>query len=502
MKPSLDILRDHADAFLSELARAQHRYFVGRSAQLSTNQLYAEFPELSDPETFAQRREVVAAQSAKEGGSNTLDPWLEFVATQVEEARAAAANEAIAALEASPVLPSIGLEPHLSIRESVAAIPHERARERREMLESTLATTLADHQDAYAGRPAAAEEAAQALRASSYLGLREQVSGYVFSSLAADCERVLAQTEDAYRDALSYALRRLDPVLLPGRPNRHDLSRAAVVPWFLEHFAPSDVLPTIARSFAEGRLDFRSHAPIAIDSEPGLPEGFPPRCFSIEVPDDVRAAARPRGGIADAAQLLHVLGQAQHRANTDAAQPLEYRRLGDASVNQAFGFLFEHLLVDPAWNRRYLRLPQRVAKEASQMAAFVQLAALRSACAFLPCELTLFRRGHREGSSEYEDRMGAPLLVGVNPAFFLYELLPQLSRTQVLRGFALEARLHSVLRERFNEDFWRNPAAGTWLTQLFSRGQRDDATKLSQELGGPLELAMAGTRLVAALNGS
>jgi hypothetical protein len=67
---------------------------------------------------------------------------------------------------------------------------------------------------------------------------------------------------------------------------------------------------------------------------------------------------------------------------------------------------------------------------------------------------------------------------------------------------ALEARLHSVLRERFNEDFWRNPAAGTWLTQLFSRGQREDAEKLSRELGGPLELAMAGTRVVAALGGS
>jgi hypothetical protein len=197
-----------------------------------------------------------------------------------------------------------------------------------------------------------------------------------------------------------------------------------------------------------------------------------------------------------------VLGQAQHRANTDASQPLEYRRLGDESVNHAFGFLFEHLLLDPAWNRRYLRLPQRVAKEASQMAAFVQLAALRSACALLPCELTLFQRGHQEASSEYEERMGPALLVGVNPSFFLYELLPQLSRTQVLRGLALEARLHSVLRERFNEDFWRNPAAGTWLTQLFSRGQREDAEKLSRELGGPLELAMAGTRVVAALGGS
>jgi hypothetical protein len=492
MKPSLDILRDHADAFLTELARAQHRYFVGRSTQLSTPQLYAEFPDLSDPETFAQLRELATASTPV---------WLEFVATEVEEARAVAANEAIAALEALPVLPSIGLEPQLSIRESIAAIPHERSRERRGMLEATLATTLADHEDVYARRAEAAEEVALALHASSYVGLREQVSGYLFSNLAADCERVLAQTEDAYRDALSYALRRLDATLRPGSSKRHDLLRAAVVPWLLEHFAPSDVLPAIARSLEEGGLDFRAQGRIAIDSEPGLPEGFPPRCFSIEVPDEVRVAARPRGGIADTAQFLHVLGQAQHRANTDASQPLEYRRLGDVSVNHGFGFVFENLLLDPAWNRRYLRLSQRVAKEASQMAAFVQLAALRSACAFLPCELTLLKRGHPEASAEYEERMGAALLVGLNPAFFLREFAPQLGQAQVLRGFALEAALHTALRERFNEDFWRNPAAGSWLSQLFSRGQRDDAEKLSRELGGPLQLAMAGTRLVAALNG-
>jgi hypothetical protein len=492
VKPSLNILRDRADDFLSELARAQHRYFVGHSTQLSITPLYKEFPELSDPETFAQLRESPGRPSV----------WLEFVATQVEEARAAAANEGVAALEISPALPSIGLEPPLSIREAVASIPHERSRERREKLENALAAALAIHQDAYARRSAAADEAAQALGAPSYLGLREQVSGYTFTSLATECEQVLKQTEDAYRDAFSYALRRVDPTLRPERAKRHDLWRAAVVPWLLEHFAPSEILPAIAHSMAEGGLDIRGRGRISIDSEGGLPEGYPPRCFAIEVPDEIRAAARPRGGVADTARLLHVLGQAQHRANTDSSQLLEYRRLGDASVNEGFGFLFEHLLLDRPWNRRYLRLPQRVANEAGQMAALVQLTALRAASALLPCELTLFQRGPEEAKSEYSERLGTALMVSINPAFFLYESLPQLSRTQILRGFALEARLHSVLRERFNEDFWRNPAAGAWLTQLFSRGQRDDADRLSRELGGPLKLAASASRLIQALDGA
>jgi hypothetical protein len=56
--------------------------------------------------------------------------------------------------------------------------------------------------------------------------------------------------------------------------------------------------------------------------------------------------------------------------------------------------------------------------------------------------------------------------------------------------------------ERFNEDFWRNPAASTWLKGLFSRGGTDDAEALSTEVSGTgLSLPEAGARLVAILNG-
>src|SRR5262249_34897914 len=158
MPTTLDELRGRANQFLSELARLQHEYFLGRSKQLSTKGLYRAFPELSDPETFAQFPTA---------------PFLEFIATHIEEFKAVEVNDAITAFEGSPSLPSIGLEPPLSIREAIAAIPHQSSRARREKLESVLASGLVEHQGLYAERAAAGEQAARALGFVSYLGLRQ-----------------------------------------------------------------------------------------------------------------------------------------------------------------------------------------------------------------------------------------------------------------------------------------------------------------------------------------
>jgi hypothetical protein len=175
--------------------------------------------------------------------------------------------------------------------------------------------------------------------------------------------------------------------------------------------------------------------------------------------------------------------------------------MGDNSVNEAFGSLFDHLLLDPRWHRRYLRLPQRLAKEASQMTAFLLLTALRKSCAVLSFEASLPARDLGTAAKECQERLTLALLVEESPAFFASEALPQLGRSRQLRAVALEARLHSFLLEHFNEDFWRNPAAGDWLLKLFARGQRDDAQAIGRELGGPLQLLDAAERLVSALNG-
>jgi hypothetical protein len=50
--------------------------------------------------------------------------------------------------------------------------------------------------------------------------------------------------------------------------------------------------------------------------------------------------------------------------------------------------------------------------------------------------------------------------------------------------------LRRALRERFDEDWFRNPRAGPFLAGLFARGQRDTPSELAALLdAGPLGFA-------------
>jgi hypothetical protein len=159
-------------------------------------------------------------------------------------------------------------------------------------------------------------------------------------------------------------------------------------------------------------------------------------------------------------------------------------------------------MLDEDWHRRYLHLPRALAREAARLAAFRSLVSLRRYCAHLPYEITVYQRGPvRSLAEDYQARVSSALFVSVQRGFFLREVEPQLYSSRRIRGWTLEARLRPTLVDRFNEDYWRNPATGQWLGELFARGQRDDADTLASELRrGPLSLEAAGARLVKVLN--
>ncbi len=496
METAINALAKRLDAFLFELGSLQYRYGAGLSSVLPVEQLYRSYPELARPETFLQARQGAEDSRTDELERQRCRLLLEFLAGQVEEAIAAPSVEAVAALEAHGVAPMPGES--LSFREAVAQVPREADRGRRGQLEHSLGEFLWENQGPYARRREAASRTAAALGFSSYLALRDAVSGYSAQALAAECDAVLAQTADAFRDLLVYVLRKVDPALKVSAARRHDLQRASAAPWMAEHFRREDLLPSVTRCLTD--MGFPPHAEgrIVLDTEDR--PGKSARAFvaDLKVPDDIRLVVRPGGGLDDYFSLLHEYGHAQHLAHVSRDAPIEERRLGDLSVTEGYASLFDHLLLDEAWHRRYLKLNPATAREAARIAAFNNLWLLRRYCAKLPYELSLYQRGpDRSVADEYEERMTRALFVGVHKGTYLYDVDSQLYATRYLRAWALEARLHAVLQHRFNEDFWRNPAAGSWLKELFARGQRDDATAVAQQLGGKgLSLAEAGDRLV------
>ncbi|WP_164007434.1 peptidase M3 [Pyxidicoccus trucidator] len=505
MDRPLHSVRTRLDDFLAELATLHYRHGAGLAPGLPVTSLYASFPELSSPDTFAAANEALAKARLREEPVTVRRILLvrELVASQVEEALAARPAEAVATLEAQSQLPVD--DQTLSLAEALSELPRESARGRRTLLERAVGNFLWDHRGPYGDRREAMLHTVARLGAKDYPTLREEVTGIAFGKLAEAAAETLRRTEDAYRDVLGYVLKKVEPTLRPlpgGEARRHDLQAALQAPWMDAFFRREDAFPAVVRWLGEWHLTPNAEGRIRIDDE--ARPGKAPRPFvaTVRVPEEVRLVIQPRGGMDSLGSLLHEMGHAQHRAHVSENLPMELRRLGDASVTEAYAALFERLLLSPGWLKRYLDLPTLAARDAARLGAFQALAVLRRHCAKLSYELSLSLRGpSAERAEEYADGQRRALFVEPHPGFFLHDVDPQLYTAHYLRAWALETRLTARLTERFNEDFWRNPSAAAWLKGLFARGGTDDAEGLATEVSGtPLALPEAGERLVAILN--
>lgn len=505
MDHPLPTLRASLDDFLAELATLHSRRASGLAQELPLRELHEDSPEISSPEAFAAATEALPKARAKGDslGVRRLQLLRDFIATQVEEALAAPATEALSHLEARSRLPVD--DQRLSFGEALGQLPHEENRGRRALLEHATGGFLWDNRGRYADRREAALRTAERLRASSYLALREDVSGIALDKLAEAAQETLRATEDAYRDVLGYVLKKVDPLLRPlpsGNARRHDLRAGTRVAWLHGFFRREDALPTVLRWLAEWGFHPTHSGRIRLDDEERPGKASRPFTAAVRVPDEVHLVVRRRAGLDSLGGLLHEYGHALHHAHVSDQLPLELRRLGDASVTEAFATLFERLPTQEEWLKRYPRLPSATARDAARMASFQGLTVLRRHCAKLPYELSLYTRGpSSELAEEYADTQRRALFVDPHPGFFLFDVDPQLHVTRYLRAWALESRLAAHLTARFNEDWWRNPTAGRWLQGLFGRGGTDDAEALATELSGMgLTLPEAGARLVAMLN--
>ena len=80
----------------------------------------------------------------------------------------------------------------------------------------------------------------------------------------------------------------------------------------------------------------------------------------------------------------------------------------------------------------------------------------------------------------------------------LRDLDPWLDSFAELRGWAFAASAWQWLRERYDEDFWRNPRAGAAIQGLFTRGGRPTLRELWSQIESVPSLAPLSALLLEA----
>jgi hypothetical protein len=298
-------------------------------------------------------------------------------------------------------------------------------------------------------------------------------------------ERWLTCTDDATRDLVPFALKRVEPGLKSGQGRGHDLDRALRAPQHYEFFRQEDLFEAVTRWLLDLGLHPSANGRVTIDQE-RHPNRLPgARAFAFDVPTRVRLVLTRGPGLAVYEQWLGAWLTAIFHAHVTEGAPRVERSLGDQAVPDAFGLLASSLLSEEAWLKRYLRVPQATALEAARLAALRQTMALRTEAALAQVGLELGQRGaHQRIADSYVSHLGRALHVEPTRSRWLVDVDLRLPHLRALDSLELETALRQTLEERFNEDWWRNPAAGAWLTRFAAQGQRLDAPTRAHELGG------------------
>ncbi len=468
-------LRARGERFTEELGRESYRTGAGLSAESHFAEIFERYADL-------------AADGAVEAALGRRE-LLEWVVDNRVGRAAAPLDDRLHAWEsqATIALPEGGTLPY---QRAAIAIANEPDRTRRLALERARLAVL--------GEPAALRrerlEIERQVLASLDLGdpvtARTGLAGIDLAALAAACERFLADTADLYRDELRAVLsRRLG--VAPEDADRSDASYLFREAGWDEFFPGAELLPIARRQLAELGLDAASGGRIRYDTEDRERKRARAFCAPVRVPDEVYLVIRPFGGLTDYRAFWHELGHAQHFSNASRGLPFEHRWLGDNSVTEGYAMLFEHMVLAGPWLARYVRLAGERAREFRRSQAFAHLAIWRRYAAKLAYEVELQRAPSREaGAASYAPRLTAATGFRYAPEEALLDLDDAFYAARYLRAWQLEALLAAWLRERHDEDWFRNPHAGPELLALLEAGQAEDAAALARRVAGrPLDFA-------------
>jgi hypothetical protein len=471
---ALHAYREEADRFIAALDEEYYLHFAGLKEEFELTPIYERYSDLATLD--ACRRMGDAAASGERGA---IELW-RFACEGYMGDLTRSEMEELARLEASLTTQVDGEE--IGFRMLRPALANEPDRSRRERLDrARIELTESELNPRHLAVAQTRRAATTRLGAASYGDLYERF-GFPLQSLAGQCERLLAETEELFVSAADRLFRQRVGVPLEDA-KRWDVPRLFRATEWDSGFRADEMLPALEATLAGLGIDLRAQENVHLDLEPRptkTPRAF---CAPIEVPGRVMLVIQPIGGPDDWHALFHEAGHTEHYAHTSGDLPVEARRLGDNAVTEGWAILFELLVNDPAWLERRLDFakPDEFAAEATTgLLYFVR----RYAAKFL-YELELHSGdGLETMRGRYVERMRDALKIEASEADYLGDVDPGFYSSSYLRAWAFESTLRSFLRGEFGRAWFTRREAGSLLRELWHEGQRPTADELLDEVTG------------------
>jgi hypothetical protein len=465
------------DSFLEQVNEATYRQLAGLEEEMGLEALYAEHAALFEPAAIDGLRAAADKDDAEAGEARA---FLAFAVAGNVAAAVADVTDAVETAQARAVVVWRGERiPYRDVWNRATDIAHRAER-------NALARSYYDAVEAInplrEERFARMAEAVRALGYDDAADMLRRTAGFDPVELAADQRAFLADSETSYFAALRRFLAEID--IEQGDAAKVDLARILRGAGWDAWFPARGMLPALRGTLAGMGIDLDTQRAITLDverRERKAPRAF---CAAVRVPGDVRLVIQPRGGWDDYAAVLHEAGHAEHFAHVDSDLPIAFRRLGDDSLTEGYGMLFELLVGDPAWLSEQVGMPEAEAVAFADFHAFWQLAGLRQRAAKLLYELAAHGASDPGLAREqYAGMVGLSLGVRTAPEEYLAAMDDNLYVARYVRADMVAGSLAAWLRARAGDAWWRSADAGESLRRSWSRGQQWDARDVVAHLG-------------------
>jgi hypothetical protein len=484
---SVERLRGEWQAFMEELSREYYLAGAGLKPVADLQPVYDRHQRVIDADTLGFMREQLAEVSAGTEEHRQARMLVEWLAELQSSRELAPLEEREIAWESSAI---VQLDDGRQMEFQRAAIEVANTTDRRERLmiersrNALVASELAPIRRERFERERRIIERLEL--AGGYNATFELLSGIPLADLARQCESFLASTAALWDDTYPRFVRKelnIEP---------RDATRADAVALFHGHafddqFPPTAMDREIRRQVEEMGIDPRAADRIIYDTEDRPSKRARAFCAPARVPEEVYLVLRPHGGQSDWATFLHELGHSLHFAYMAPGLPFEYRWLGDNSITEGFAMLFDHLMHDRGWLKRYTPLSTSKLDAFMRASAFAELHMLRRYSAKLLYEIDLHGGVVPLDAlpERYVDRLTTATTFRYDPADAFVDVDPRYYSTRYLRAWQLQALITESLVDRYNEDWWRNPKAGPWMVaELFGEGQKELAQEMATRVSG------------------
>ncbi|HEX3034299.1 MAG TPA: hypothetical protein VHT73_04080 [Thermodesulfobacteriota bacterium] len=467
-------IRKEGEKLLRTLNRELYENLAGLKKVSNLSDIYKSHSSLVDPALFSSVKDISPKDKEEERGLKLI---LNFLARSVIGSKTARVRDEMLATELREEILIDGKA--IPYRATIAEIKKEPRRTRREELDRKRREKVLKLNPLILKIMDIMHSTSAELGFPSFMSLCDEAEMLNLRKLEEKAKLFLSDTEYVYRDLLKwFLLKRMELQLKDAKS--YDLYYLFNSFELKANFPQRD-LKALAKTFLD-EMGIEIGENIKTDLEQR--RGKISRSFSmpIQVPENIVLVIYPVGGIEDYESFSHEIGISLSYGHAEREDEFEFRRLRESASLETFGILFRSLLIQPKWQRKYLKLD--TSTDFLKFLYLKQLMAIRYYSGKLIYEPALHSDEDFKSKSDfYKQTLEKATLCEHDEADYLNDVDQFFHSASYLKAFIIEAELKTYLRENFDEEWWREKGAGDFISRLWKEGGRTTSEEIAKKAG-------------------